>query len=211
MPAQTIRRSQRILARSAAADEQALPRSRKARPAEPAKSSGLRCKRKAPATQSIAASKEVPDPQYLEPAALAKAREEYLKNGLLNPCHSLPIWGNNPYAKIWEGFKTPDPKIHTLPPMDPVAPLKELAPFVMRTTEETQIHLYLKLGTRTNFTSLSFFALALLQMEEEADISSICARGKRTSVFSTTASAQTDSCPCAMVGSSFAFLKELDG
>ncbi|TFK47189.1 hypothetical protein OE88DRAFT_1738874 [Heliocybe sulcata] len=149
MAPQTTRRSDRILAQSTAANKQAVSSPRPTAPSKPTKSSTTRClKRKAPATEAahgVSATKasflpvkrrrldasghivrSEPDPQYLDTDAIAKALEQYLKSGR-NPLRAVPVWGKNPFREIWKEYEFPDPKIHALPALDPVEPLKRLS------------------------------------------------------------------------------------
>ncbi|KZT24964.1 hypothetical protein NEOLEDRAFT_380826 [Neolentinus lepideus HHB14362 ss-1] len=147
MAAQPTRRSPRILALSTIANRQPASPSHAKASAKRCKSSSTRSsKRKAPIRDSdVPNTKDVPrpskrrrldasiytvrsepDPQYLAPSAIAKARKQYFA-GDFNPFHILPIWGTNPYNAIWKEYKFPDPTIHTLPPMDPPPPLKRLS------------------------------------------------------------------------------------
>ncbi|KZT24946.1 hypothetical protein NEOLEDRAFT_379871 [Neolentinus lepideus HHB14362 ss-1] len=156
MAAQPTRRSPRILALSTIANRQTASPSHAIASAKCCKSSSTRSsKRKAPVKDyevpqakdlphpskrrcldaSIYTVRSEPDPQFLAPAAIAKARKKYF-SGHFNPLHNLPIWGTNPYNEIWKEYEFPDPKIHTLPPMDPPPPLKRLS---VRYSEFTRV------------------------------------------------------------------------
>ncbi|TFK47192.1 hypothetical protein OE88DRAFT_1738876 [Heliocybe sulcata] len=146
MTAQPTRRSARILALSTAVNKLSIPPSKSTFPSKSARASSAgRPKRKVQAANLDASATEdtgrspkrrrmnagaytvrsKPDPQYTDPAFIAKAREEY-RTTARNPLHAVPIWGRNPFKEMWKGHKFPDPKIHALPPMDPVGPLKRL-------------------------------------------------------------------------------------
>ncbi|KZT24967.1 hypothetical protein NEOLEDRAFT_1134179 [Neolentinus lepideus HHB14362 ss-1] len=142
MATKPTRRSPRILKQSSAANQCSTSSSLSNCST---KSSSTRSKRKPRSTASNASCAEnlpqplkkrrldasiytirsEPDPKFLDPVAVVAARKSYL-DSLVNPLYNLPIWGNNPYDEILKGYRDVDPKVLSLPPMEPAPQMKRL-------------------------------------------------------------------------------------
>ncbi|KDQ54712.1 hypothetical protein JAAARDRAFT_209371 [Jaapia argillacea MUCL 33604] len=69
---------------------------------------------------------QFPDPKYTTRRAIATARAESITSRI-NPLIYVPVYGENPYTRIWTEYTEADPAVHSLPPLtEVVPPLKEL-------------------------------------------------------------------------------------